>query len=93
MMFVAVDTNAEYTHTVTELCLVESVGLSRLPDELSDQQRYSDAILGTLVSNRGIYTNSDITDANATRDVIEYPPGSGEWWYSVLTEITVRELA
>ena len=93
MMFVAVDTNVEYTHTVTELCLVESVGLSRLPDELPDQQRYSDAILGTLVSNRGIYTNSDITDAIATRTVTEFPPGSGEWWYSVLTEITVRELA
>tara|TARA_R100000306_G_C4366735_1_gene138009 strand:+ start:1227 stop:1694 length:468 start_codon:yes stop_codon:yes gene_type:complete len=93
MIFVAVDTNAEYTHTVTELCLVESVGLSRLSDELPDQQRYSDAILGTLVSNRGIYTNSDITDAVATRTVTEFPPGSGEWWYSVLTEITVRELA
>jgi hypothetical protein len=93
MMFVAVDTNVEYTHTVTELCLVESVGLSRLLDELPDQQRYSDAILGTLVSNRGIYTNSDITDAIATRTVTEFPPGSGEWWYSVLTEITVRELA
>ena len=93
MMFVAVDTNVEYTHTVTELCLVESVGLSRLPDELPDQQLYSDAILGTLVSNRGIYTNSDITDAIATRTVTEFPPGSGEWWYSVLTEITVRELA
>jgi len=94
MTFVAVDANVEYMHTVTELCLVESVGLSRLSDELPDQQRYSDAILGTLASNRGIYTNCDITEpTNATRDVIEYPLGSGEWWYSVLTEITVRELA
>jgi len=93
MLFDAVDTNVEYTHTVTELCLVESVGLSRLSDELPDQQRYSDAILGTLVSNRGIYTNSDIQAAAATRTVIEFPPGSEEWWYSVLTEITVRELA
>ena len=93
MIFMAVDTNVEYTHTVTELALIENVGLSRLLDELPDQQRYSDAILGALTSNRGIYTNSDITDAIATRTVTEFPPGSGEWWYSVLTEITVRELA
>lgn len=93
MVFDAVGSNVEYTHAVTELCLVENVGLSRLLDELPDQQRYSDAILGALASNRGIYTNSDITDAIATRTVTEFPPGSGEWWYSVLTEITVRELA
>jgi hypothetical protein len=92
-MFVAVDTNVEYSHTVTELALIENVGLSRLSDELPDQQRYSDAILGTLVSNRSIYTNSDITSATATRTVTEFPPGSGEVWYSVITEIMVRELA
>jgi len=94
MTFTAVETNVEYMHTVTELALIENVGLSRLSDELPDQQRYSDAILGALASNRGIYTNCDIIDpTNATRDVIEFPPGSGEQWYSVLTEITVRELA
>ena len=93
MMFVAVDTNVEYAHTVTELALIENVGLSRLSDELPDQQRYSDAILGTLVSNRSIYTNSDITSATATRLVTEFPAGTDEWWYAVVTEITVRELA
>jgi hypothetical protein len=93
MMFDAVDTNVDYSHTVTELALIENVGLSRLSDELPDQQRYSDAILGTLVSNRGIYTNSDITSATATRTVAEFPPGSGEWWYAVITEVMVRELA
>jgi len=92
-MFDAVDTNVDYSHTVTELALIENVGLSRLSDELPDQQRYSDAILGTLVSNRGIYTNSDITSATATRTVAEFPPGSGEWWYAVITEVMVRELA
>lgn len=93
MVFDAVDTNVEYTHTVTELALIENVGLSRLSDELPDQQRYSDAILGTLVSNRGIYTNSDITTATATRTVTEFPSGSDEWWYAVITEIMVREFA
>ena len=93
MVFDAVDTNVDYTHTVTELALIENVGLSRLSDELPDQQRYSDAILGTLVSNRGIYTNSDITAATATRTVSNFPPGSDEWWYAVITVITVRELA
>ena len=93
MAFDAVDTNVEYTHTVTELALIENVGLSRLSDELPDQQRYSDAILGELVDNRGIYTNSDITAATATRTVSNFPPGSDEWWYAVITVITVRELA
>ena len=93
MVFDATKTSVNYTHTITELALIQNVGLSRLSDELPDQQRYSDAILGTLVSNRGIYTNSDITDARATRTVTEFPPGSGEVWYAVITAVTVRELA
>jgi hypothetical protein len=92
MVFDAVDASAEYTHTVTELTLIESVGLSRKSDELPDQQRYSDAILGTLVSNRGIYTNSDIVGATATRAIAEFPAGTQEFWYSVTTEVTIREL-
>jgi|TARA_R110000765_G_scaffold51822_2_gene104538 hypothetical protein len=93
MEFIAVTTNAEYTHTVTELALIESVGLSRKQDELPDQQRYSDAILGTLVSNRGIYTNCDVQLATATRSIVEFPAGTEEFYYSVTTEITIRELA
>jgi hypothetical protein len=93
MEFIATDTNVEFTHTITELALIENVGLSRLSDVLHDQQRYSDAILGALVSNRSIYTNCDITGATATRAVSEFPPGSGEWWYAVTTAITVREIA
>jgi len=93
MSFDAAETDAEYEHSIVELCLIENVGLSRLRDELPDQQRYSDAILGTLVSNRGIYTNCDITGAAATRSVYEWPPGSGEFWYGVLTTIAVREFS
>ena len=93
MEFIAVTNNAEYIHTVTELTLIESVGLSRMEDELPDQQRYSDAILGTLVSNRGIYTNSDIQSATATRSIVNFPAGTDEYYYSVTTEIMVRELA
>lgn len=92
-VFDAVGANVEYTHTVTELALIANAGLSQISVQLPDQVRYSDAIQSALVSNRGIYTNCDITDGNATRKVTEFPPGSGEWWYSVLTEITVRELA
>ncbi|MAH47069.1 hypothetical protein CMI37_14675 [Candidatus Pacearchaeota archaeon] len=93
MDFSATTTNVEYTHSIVELCLIENVGLSRRMDELPDQQRYSDAILGALVSNRGIYTNCDITGAAATRRVYEWPPGSGEFWYGVLTTMAVREVA
>jgi hypothetical protein len=92
MVFDAVGASAEYTHVVTELALIESVGLSRHLDELPDQQRYSDAILGALVSNRGIYTNSDITSATATRSIVNYPEGTEEFWFAVTTEIIIREL-
>ena len=93
MVFDAVSTNVEFTHTVTELALIESVGLSRKMDELPDQQRYSDAILGALQDNRGIYTNCDITDATTTRTIVEFPGGSDEFYYGVITIITVRELS
>ena len=93
MVFDAVTTNAEFTHTVTELALIESVGLSRKMDELPDQQRYSDAILSKLKDSRDIYTNCDITGATATRTIIEFPGGTDEFYYAVVTIITVRELS
>jgi YD repeat-containing protein len=91
MMYDAAGASGEITHTVTELALIENVGLSRTSDELPDQQRYSDAIITTLVSNRSIYTNSDITGAVATRTVAEFPGGTEEFYYAVVTEITIRE--
>ena len=91
MEFIAATTNAEYMHTIVELALIENVGLSRNQEELPDQQRYSDAILGALVSNRGIYTNCDVVQASATRDIIPYPRGTDESWYAVRTVIMVRE--
>ena len=93
LSFIAVTDNVLYEHTITELALIESVGLSRMSDELPDQQRYSDAILGTLASNRGIYTNSEVVEALATRTVTEYPEGTEEFWFAVITEITVHEYA
>ena len=86
MVFDAVTTNAEFTHIVTDLTLIESVGLP-------DQQRYSDAILSKLQDSRGIYTNCDITGATATRTIIEFPGGTDEFYYAVVTIITVRELS
>jgi len=93
MTFETAGAGVEYIHTVSELCLIESVGLSRGMDELPDQQRYYDAILTALASNRGIYTNSDITFAEAERTKVEYPLGSDQGWYAVVTTITVREIA
>ena len=92
MVFDAVGADAEYTHIITELALIESVGLSRMIDELPDQQRYSDALLTALASNRGIYTNCDIVQASATRTITNFPPGTDEFWFSVVSQITVREL-
>jgi len=94
MDFIAVDDNVEYMHEIIEKCLVESVGLSRRMDELPDQQRYSDAMLSKLADSRSIYTNSDIVAPTfCKRDVIEWPEGTDEHWYAVITHITVRELA
>ena len=77
-----------------------SMGAADLPvrligvtSELPDQQRYSDAILSKLQDSRGIYTNCDITGATATRTIIEFPGGTDEFYYAVVTIITVRELS
>lgn len=78
-------------HSVSELCLIEAVGLSRMQDEWCDTMRYVDALLVVLQANRTIYTRSEIKSANASRGVYEWPNNSGELFYGCQTLITISE--
>lgn len=83
--------DARISHSVSELTLIELVGLSRLQDEWCDTMRYMDALMTILQANRNIYAKSEITDANCTRGVFEYPEGSNEQFYGCQTIINITE--
>lgn len=78
-------------HSISELALIELVGLSRMQDEWCDAMRYMDALTVTLQSNRSIFTKCEITSASSSRSVFEYPLGSGEYFYGCLTNVNVTE--
>ena len=78
-------------HSVSELALIELVGLSRVADEWPDTMRYMDALLVVLQANRSIFTRSEITSASSSRGVYEWPAGSGENFFGCQTIINITE--
>jgi hypothetical protein len=78
-------------HSVSELALIELVGLSRVADEWPDTMRYADALLVVLQANRSIFTRCEITGASTARGVFEWPAGSGENFFGCQTIINVTE--
>jgi hypothetical protein len=84
-------TNGMVQHSVSELALIELVGLSRVADEWPDTMRYMDALLTALQANRSVYTRSEITGASSARGVFEYPAGSGENFFGCQTIINITE--
>ena len=78
-------------HSISELALIELVGLSRVADEWPDTMRYMDALLVVLQQNRSIYSRSEITSANSARGVFEWPAGSGENFFGCQTIINITE--
>ena len=78
-------------HNVTELTLLQLVGLSRVVDEWPDTIRYMDALLSVLQTNRSIYAHCEITGANCTRGVFEYPYSSNEQFYGCQTIVNITE--
>ncbi len=84
-------TDSSVEHSISELTLIEAVGLSRMQDEWCDTMRYMDQMLVVLQANRSIYTRSEIKSASVTRGVYEWPNNSGELFYGCQTLITVLE--
>lgn len=82
----------QVAHSITELCLIELVGLSRVADEWPDTMRYADALVTALQSNRSIAAHAEITSANLQRGVFEYPANSNEQFYGCQTIINVMEI-
>ena len=78
-------------HSVSELALIELVGLSRVADEWPDTMRYADALLVVLQANRSIFTRCEITGASTARGVFEWPAGSGENFFGCQTIINITE--
>ena len=78
-------------HSISELALIELVGLSRMQDEWCDTMRYMDALTVALQAARAIYARSEITGASASRSVFEYPNGSGEYFYGCQTIVNITE--
>ncbi len=83
--------DVKVTHAVTELALIERVGLSRVRDEWPDVMRYVDALISVLAANRDIATKCEITNASSSRAVYEYPGASGDFFYGAQTQIQITE--
>ncbi len=83
--------SAKVDHSISELALIETVGLSRMQDEWCDTMRYMDALTVVLQTNRSIVSKCEITSATSSRSVFEYPIGSGEYFYGCLTNVNVTE--
>lgn len=78
-------------HSISELAIIELVGLSRVADEWPDTMRYMDALLVALQANRSIFARCEITGATSARGVFEYPAGSGENFFGCQTIINITE--
>ncbi len=89
--FTAGVSDGRVEHDISELCLLEAVGLSRVQDEWCDTMRYMDALLAKLQASRSIYTRCEITSVNAQRGVYEWPSQSNEFFYGCQTSITILE--
>jgi len=78
-------------HSISELCLIEAVGLSRVQDEWPDCMRYSDAVNVAMQAARAIYARSEITGLATTRGVFEWPESGGDFFYGTRTVVYVTE--
>ena len=58
-------TDGMVQHSISELALVELLGLSRVADEWPDTMRYMDALLTALQTNRSIFARCEITSASS----------------------------
>lgn len=85
-------TAASVEHSISELALIEMVGLSRMQDEWCDTMRYMDALLDALQANRSIYARSEIVGINCQREVIEWPAQSGEFYFGCMSAFTIKQL-
>ena len=85
-------TAASVEHSISELALIEMVGLSRMQDEWCDTMRYMDALLDALQANRSIYTRSEIVGISCQREVIEWPAQSGEFYFGCMSTFNIKQL-